>query len=86
MCRQQRDFIVHPWESGRDNLTDWDHAMSTIVPDTGLGEYKRRDLEHVNAAQRPTKQEYDRYLTILHHGRKIQWDQQEMGNQPVSDD
>ena len=72
-------FIVHPWESGRDNLTDWDHAMSTIVPDTGLGEYKRRDLEHVNAAQRPTKEEYDRYLTILHHGRKIQWDQQEMG-------
>ena len=48
-------FIVHPWESGRDNLTDWDHAMSTIVPDTGLGEYKRRDLEHVNAAQRPTR-------------------------------
>ena len=52
--------------------------MSTIVPDTGLGEYKRRDLEHVNAAQEQL-QEYDRYLTILHHGRKIQWDQREMG-------
>ena len=72
-------FIVHPWESGRDNLTDWDKAMAAIVPDTGLGEYKRRDLEHVNAAQRPTKEEYDRYLTILHHGRKIQWDQHQMG-------
>ena len=78
-------FIVHPWESGRDNLTDWDDAMAQIVPDTGIGEYKRRDLEHVNAAQRPTKEEYDRYLTILHHGRKIDWDQKKMGgDKPVS--
>ena len=72
-------FIVHPWESGRDNLTDWDADMERIEPDTGLGEYKRRDLEHVSASQRPTKEEYDRYLTIVHHGRKIGWDQEEMG-------
>ena len=72
-------FVVHPWESGRDNLTDWDVDMARIEPDTGIGEYKRRDLEHVNASQRPTKEEYDRYLTILHHGRKIGWDQEEMG-------
>ena len=82
-ARQEPDtgaiFIVHPWESGRDNLTDWDASMARIEPDTGLGEYKRRDLEHVNAAQRPTKEEYDRYLTIVHHGRKIGWDQEEMG-------
>ncbi|MGB0786187.1 MAG: MGH1-like glycoside hydrolase domain-containing protein [Alphaproteobacteria bacterium] len=72
-------FIVHPWESGRDNLTDWDVGMNRVQPDTGLGEYIRRDLEHVNAVQRPTKEEYDRYLTIVHHGRKIGWDQKEMG-------
>jgi len=72
-------FVIHPWESGRDNLTDWDVGMNRIEPDTGLGEYKRRDLEHVNAAQRPTKHEYDRYLTLVHYGRKVSWDQEELG-------
>lgn len=72
-------FVIHPWESGRDNLTDWDIGMDRIVPDTGLGEYRRRDLEHVDAKQRPTKEEYDRYLTIVHYGRKVGWDQEELG-------
>ena len=72
-------FVIHPWESGRDNLTDWDIGMARIEPDTGLEAYKRRDLEHVNAAQRPTREEYDRYLTLVHYGRKVGWDQEELG-------
>ena len=72
-------FVIHPWESGRDNLTDWDIGMDRISPDTGLGEYRRRDLEHVDAKQRPTKEEYDRYLTLVHYGRKVGWDQAELG-------
>ena len=72
-------FVVHPWESGRDNLSDWDGAMARIVPNTGLGAYRRRDLEHVAADQRPTKAEYDRYLTLVHEGRKLKWDQQALG-------
>ncbi|MGB0480911.1 MAG: MGH1-like glycoside hydrolase domain-containing protein [Alphaproteobacteria bacterium] len=71
--------IVHPWESGRDNLSDWDKAMAAVIPDTGLGEYKRRDLEHVDASQRPTKEEYDRYLTLVRFGRDCNWDQALLG-------
>jgi hypothetical protein len=72
-------LVIHPWESGRDNLSDWDPAMAAVVPDTGLGDYKRRDLEHVDASQRPTKEEYDRYLTIVRFGRDCGWDQAHLG-------
>ncbi|MAW52521.1 MAG: hypothetical protein CME01_06810 [Geminicoccus sp.] len=72
-------LVVHPWESGRDNLSDWDGAMAQVVPDTGLGEYRRRDLEHVDAEQRPTREEYDRYLTIVRFGRDCGWDQAHLG-------
>ena len=72
-------LVMHPWESGRDNLSDWDPAMAAVVPDTGLGEYRRRDLEHVDASQRPTKEEYDRYLTIVRFGRDCGWDQAHLG-------
>ncbi len=72
-------LVIHPWESGRDNLSDWDPAMAAVVPDTGLGDYRRRDLEHVDASQRPTKEEYDRYLTIVRFGRDCGWDQAHLG-------
>lgn len=72
-------LVIHPWESGRDNLSDWDAAMAAVVPDTGLGDYRRRDLEHVDASQRPTKEEYDRYLTIVRFGRDCGWDQAYLG-------
>ena len=72
-------FIVHPWESGRDNLPDWESGLSRIEPNTGLGAYRRRDLDHVPAAQRPTEEEYDRYLTLIHYGRTLGWDQEELG-------
>ena len=25
-------LVIHPWESGRDNLSDWDPAMAAVVP------------------------------------------------------
>ncbi len=53
--------------------------MAAVIPDTGLGEYKRRDLEHVDASQRPTKEEYDRYLTLVRFGRDCNWDQSHLG-------
>ena len=66
--------IIHPWESGRDNCPDWDHAMDRITVPDDLGDYQRRDLSHVDADQRPSKQQYDRFLTIIKFGRENQWD------------
>ena len=70
--------IIHPWESGRDNLTDWDQGMARVeVAD--LPPYTRRDLDHVDSSQRPTKEQYDRYLTIVKFGRDRHWPQDYLG-------
>jgi len=66
-------FVTHPWESGRDNAPDWDEAMSLIEPE-GVGEYQRRDTQHVDAAMRPTKYDYDRYIWLVQRGAQARWD------------
>ncbi|WP_138471920.1 hypothetical protein [Poseidonocella sp. HB161398] len=64
--------IAHPWESGRDNAADWDKAMAAIDPHD-VGTYQRRDLDHVHAAMRPTKDDYDRYIWLVQRGRRMGW-------------
>jgi mannosylglycerate hydrolase len=65
--------ILHPWESGRDNSIDWDEALMR-VPTDGVEPYQRRDTQHVDAAQRPTQAEYDRYLWLVQKFRSLGWD------------
>lgn len=69
--------ISHPWESGRDNAADWDHAMAAIDP-YDVGSYERRDLDHVHAAMRPTQADYDRYIWLVQRGRRLGWNAREM--------
>ena len=64
--------VIHPWETGRDNAADWDAGMAA-VPTDGVGDYQRRDLQHVDADQRPKKADYDRYLYMVKHGREAGW-------------
>lgn len=66
--------VTHPWEAGRDNAPDWDGAMAAITPE-GVGSYQRRDLGHVDAAMRPTKEDYDRYIWLVQRGRRLGWDE-----------
>lgn len=65
--------ILHPWESGRDNAIDWDEAFER-VPTEGITPYVRRDLQHADAAHRPTQAQYDRYLWLVEHFRRLGWD------------
>ncbi|MEM9317939.1 MAG: hypothetical protein AAGA70_02915 [Pseudomonadota bacterium] len=76
-CQDGMIFVTHPWESGRDNAADWDVAMAAIDPQ-GVGEYTRRDTTHVDAAMRPTKADYDRYIWLVHRGRRLGWDEPAM--------
>ena len=64
--------VAHPWESGRDNSPDWDAPM-VAVDTTGIGDYQRRDLQHVDADMRPQKADYDRYLALVKFGREHGW-------------
>jgi glycogen debranching enzyme len=57
--------IYHPWESGTDNSPRWDDALAAVEVG-GLSPYPRRDLRHVgDSAQRPTDEDYDRYLWLV---------------------
>ncbi|MEO1573493.1 MAG: trehalase family glycosidase [Pseudomonadota bacterium] len=67
--------ITHPWESGRDNSPEWDHPARN-VDTSDVEPYTRRDLQHADADMRPTKDDYDRYITLVAFGRRARWDQQ----------
>lgn len=71
--------ITHPWESGRDNLPDWDLGMAKV--DTSrVGPYQRRDTELVDPSMRPHKEEYDRYLALVQFGAENGWDDDIIGH------
>lgn len=65
--------ISHPWESGRDNLPDWDRPLASVDVST-VGRYERRDIELVDEAMRPHQSDYDRYLALVEFGVAEHWD------------
>jgi glycogen debranching enzyme len=59
-------YIRHPWESGMDNSPLWDASLRRITPKPGeVPEYRRVDTTIVDAADRPTNAEYDRYMYLV---------------------
>ncbi|MEQ9344873.1 MAG: trehalase family glycosidase [Thalassospira sp.] len=65
--------IMHPWESGRDNLPDWDRPLS-FIDTAGVGTYHRRDTDIVNEDERPKNNDYDHYMALVKFGRDCNWD------------
>jgi neutral trehalase len=68
-------YINHNWESGTDNSPLWDEVLDSIdttnVRDvTAL----RRDLKNVDASQRPTNENYKRYIFLVDLFRSLQYD------------
>jgi len=70
--------IYHPWESGTDNSPRWDSALKAV----GVGEvppYTRYDLQHVaDPSQRPTDEEYNRYLWLLELLKEARYEEAEI--------
>lgn len=66
--------IFHGWESGLDNSPRWDEAYRHVVVHD-LPPYQRRDTSHVaSAAERPTDEEYDRYLMLVEEQKAAGYD------------
>lgn len=65
-------YIYHNWESGTDNSPMWDGIFKTM--DSPEYNFERRDTAHVDAAQRPSKREYDHYLYILEIAKEHNYD------------
>ena len=68
-------FIFHPWESGRDNSPLWDESLERIQIKPGdLPAYQRRDTNIADPAERPTAEQYDRYVYLLLMGQRHRYD------------
>jgi hypothetical protein len=59
--------VVHPWETGRDDATEWDAPLAAVVPTATA--FVRRDTVHVDPGQRPRTGQYRRYLALVEQGR-----------------
>jgi hypothetical protein len=58
-------FLLHPWESGLDNCPSWDAPLAAVPADLSLFErFTRRDLEHAGEGERPTNEDYARYIRL----------------------
>ncbi|WP_327293099.1 MGH1-like glycoside hydrolase domain-containing protein [Streptomyces sp. NBC_01198] len=55
--------VVHPWEPGMDNSPCWDGPLSRIDP-APASSFRRADLAHGAAADRPTDLDYGRYVRL----------------------
>ena len=73
-------YIRHPWESGLDNSPAWDRPLKNIEIDkTGLPHYERKDLKHgVPAEQRPSDEDYDRYVYLVDIFRRLKYREEEI--------
>jgi len=69
---------VHPWETGRDNCPEWNIGLDLMETARDLPPYTRKDNTHVDPRFRPTQEQYDKYLTIVHFGGSIGWDQRRL--------
>jgi hypothetical protein len=59
-------YIRHPWESGMDNSPLWDASLRRIQPrPEEVPAYRRVDTTIVDAADRPTNADYDRYMYLV---------------------
>jgi glycogen debranching enzyme len=66
---------VHPWESGTDDSPRWLDVMGRIVP-SDLPTYIRVDQNHVDANERPNDADYERYVYLVDHQRRLDWNQE----------
>ncbi|HEV8286563.1 MAG TPA: trehalase family glycosidase [Chitinophagaceae bacterium] len=59
-------YIHHNWEAGTDNSPNWDEILNAIDV-TGVRDVSalRRDIKNVDASQRPTNENYKRYIYLI---------------------
>lgn len=68
-----RVTLYHGWESGMDNSPRWDSAYANVI--AGPMPYvQRSDIGIVEAGQRPSDAEYNRYLWLLEEMKSVHYD------------
>lgn len=71
--------IRHPWESGRDNSPLWDDVYASWRPSPeDVPAYERVDSKRVDADERPTDEQYDRFMALVKLSRDCSHDEREL--------
>ncbi|MBO1336902.1 hypothetical protein J3486_37430 [Streptomyces sp. VRA16 Mangrove soil] len=70
--------VVHPWEQGMDNSPCWDGPLSRITP-AEPRMFRRADLEHGAADDRPTDLDYGRYVRLAMDYRDARYADDDQG-------
>ncbi|WP_335976709.1 MGH1-like glycoside hydrolase domain-containing protein [Streptomyces sp. CA2R106] len=65
--------ILHPWEPGLDNSPCWDIPLGRVTP-AAEDSYRRVDLDHSAAGDRPTDLDYARYVRLARDYRDSGYD------------
>lgn len=65
--------VAHPWEQGMDNSPCWDAPLSRITPAPARS-FRRADLDHGAAEDRPTDLDYGRYVRLAADYRDAGYD------------
>lgn len=65
--------IFHPWETGRDNSPEWDEPLQNINIDNSLI-IQRKDDILIDDSERPTNDDYNRYMQIVFNCKELKWD------------
>jgi glucosylglycerate hydrolase len=68
--------VYHPWE-GTDNTPRWDAALMRLET-KDIAPYTRTDTSLVEADERPTRAEYDRYIWLVELLRGERYDDDEI--------
>jgi Trehalase len=68
-------YIQHNWESGTDNSPVWDDILEGMdISNARDVAALRRDNKNVDAAERPTDENYKRYISLVDLFAKLQYD------------
>ena len=65
--------IFHPWESGRDDSPIWDDALARVNI-TKLSKFERLDVLAVDGKERPSDEEYNKFIFLLDLMKKYNYD------------
>jgi glycogen debranching enzyme len=76
--RRELAFVTHPWETGMDNSPAWDAPLAAVPADLAVFDtHTRRDLDHAGHDERPTDDDYARYIRLAaayrDHGYDDRW-------------
>lgn len=72
-------YVRHPWETGLDNLPDWDGSLFGFEL-SDIPAYERKDNQHVDDRHRPDNEYYDRYTALVDRFRAADYDEAAIRN------